>query len=517
MSSTYLLGIDNGTTTTKATLFDTEGNEIAVSSGKDVKVSHPKPAWAEENMDDIWQATAAAIRNCIETANVTPAEIAGVSLSGHGGGVYLIDGEGTPVRNAIIWLDGRANSYVEAWNQDQRGNELYDASGWALFAGIGPVTIFPWLMENEPESLKKAKYNLTSKGWVKYKLTGEINVDSTMASIGLVDYATGDYSQKVLELAGIDQYKDLLPPIIKPWEVAGHVTSEAAALTGLAEGTPVAGGAWDGASSTLGAGCIGVGEAASVVATAGVHVVVSEAPDLDEERNYSLMYHTVPNMYIKNSLSQLAAGNLDWFEKQFCSAQRAEAEKRGISVYDVINEIAAEVPVGAGGVMYLPFLQGERAPFVKMEARGEFFGLGDWHTPAHLLRAVYEGVALSTRDNYECMQKGKPLETTFLTGGGSHSPLWCQILADCTGNAMKVPAGKDSGSRGAAMNAGVAVGVFSDHADAVKNMVQIRDEYPADVENTKKYDQLYSLYSELIQQIWPMWEKRAELGVESWE
>lgn len=517
MGETYLLGIDNGTTTTKATLFDTQGAEVAVSSGRDVKVSHPEPAYAEEDMEEIWQASANAIRNCLEKANVDAAQIAGVSLSGHGGGVYLVDGDGVPVRNAIIWLDGRAKPYLDKWGPGGTTDAIYDESGWALFAGIGPVTIFPWLMEHEPESLKKAAYNLTSKDWVKYRLTGEFSVDTTMASIAHMDYKTQDYSEKVLELAGIHEYRHLFPPLVKAWEVAGKVTDEAAKATGLVEGTPVSGGAWDGTCSTLGAGCIGVGEAASVIATAGVHVVVSAEADLDPERNYSLMYHTVPDMYVKNSLSQLAAGNLDWFEREFCGEDRAEAEKRGVSVYDVINEAAETIPVGSGGVMYLPFLQGERAPFVKMEARGEFFGLGDWHTRAHLLRAVYEGVALSTRDNYECMQKGKPLQTTFLTGGGSHSPLWCQVLADCTGNTMRVPTGKDSGSRGAAMNAGVAVGVFSDHTEAVDSMVQIRAEYEPNPQVVEKYNQLYPLYKDLVQAVWPIWERRAELGIEAWE
>jgi sugar (pentulose or hexulose) kinase len=307
-----------------------------------------------------------------------------------------------------------------------------------------------------------------------------------------------------------------MPPLVPAWEVAGQVTKEAAEETGLKAGTPVACGAWDGVSSTLGAGCIGVGEAASVIGTAGVHVVVSAEPDLDPERNYSLMYHTVPARYVKNALTMLAAGNLNWFEKEFCLAERQEAEQRGGNVWDIVNEEVSDTPVGAGGVLYLPFLQGERAPFVKPEARGVFFGLGDWHKRGHLLRAIYEGVALSTRDNYECMQKGLPLETTFLTGGGSRSPIWCQILADCTGNAMKVPAGVELGAKGAAMNAGVAVGLFEDHAAAVKRMVKIEREYTPDSENSGRYDELYALYRELIEAVWPVWERSFQIGLATW-
>lgn len=516
MTEKYLLGIDNGTTVIKAALFDLEGQEVAVGRSEEVGISHTKPGWAEQSMDEIWQATAQAIRQCLDKAGIHPKAIAGISLSGHGGGVWLLDEHGRPVRDAIIWLDGRAKPYLDRWAADGRLAELYDECGWALFAGIGAVTIFPWLMEHEPESLERAQVNIWSKDWVKFRLTGELNTDQTMASIAHMNYQTGQYSERVLELSGIADYGHLFPPIVPSWEIAGEVTTQAAEETGLVPGTPVACGAWDGTSSTLGSGCIRTGEVASVIGTAGVHVAVSAKPDLDPERNYSLMYHTVPDRFIKNSLTMLAIGNLNWFEREFCLAEREEAERRGVSVYEVIDEEVASVPVGAGGVVYLPFLQGERAPFVKQEARGVFFGLGDWHKRAHLLRAIFEGVALSTRDSYECMQKGEPLETTYLTGGGSRSPVLRQILADCTGNVMKIPAGAELGAKGAAINAGVAVGIFRDHAEAVERMVRIEKEYVPDKENTEKYIQLYRFYKSLIKAVWSSWEKSWEMGIADW-
>ncbi len=516
MSEQYLLGIDNGTTVTKAALFDLQGRTVAVGSSKEVKVSHPEPGWAEQNMAELWQATATAIRACLAKATIDPAAIAGISFSGHGGGVWLLDETGQPVREAIIWLDGRAKSYLDQWAADGRADQLYDESGWSLFPGIGPCVIFPWLMEHEPESLERARVNLSSKDWVKYCLTGELSVDLTMASIAHMNYQTKDYSTRVMELSGIGRYRSLFPPLVAPWEIAGRVTAEAARQTGLVEGTPVAGGAWDGVSSALGAGSVEVGEAASVIGTAGVHVVVSDKPDLDPERVYSLMYHTVPDRYVKNALSMLAAGNLNWFEREFCLAEQQEAEKQGVSIYDVINQAVAEAPLGAGGVIYLPFLQGERAPFVLPEARGVFFGLGDWHKRAHLLRAIYEGVALSMRDNYLAMQKGAPLQTTYLTGGGSASPVWCQILADCTGNMMRVAAGAELGARGAAMNAGVAVGLFADHKAAVQQMVRIEREYKPDVDKKVRYDELYKLYRDLIKAVWPVWKQSGEIGIAHW-
>lgn len=516
MSNTYLLGIDNGTTTTKATLFDLEGTEIAVASSREVKTHHPEPAWAEQSMEDIWQATVMAIRSCLEKSAINPAQIAAISLSGHGGGVWLVDKEGSPVRPAIIWLDGRAKPVLDQWGEAGMLPHMYDLSGWNLFAGMGPVTIFPWLMKYEPESLEKAYVNLTSKDWVKACLTGTFSTDPSMASVALIDFRTMEYSEDLLKAAGINAYRHLLPPMVPAWQVAGKVTKKAAQETGLLEGTPVSSGAFDGACSTLGAGCYAVGEACSNIATAGVHAVLSAEPSLDHERVYSLMCHTVPGVFYKTSMTMVAAGNLDWFEREFCAAERAEAEKQGCSVYDVINEEIHSIPTGSGGVIYLPLLQGERAPFVKPEARGLFFGLGDWHTRAHLLRAVYEGVALSTRHNVEAMIKTGRLDTVFVSGGGSKSPVWCQIIADCLGSHVRVPAGADSGSRGAAINAGVAAGVYADHGEGVRRMVHISREQPPNPDHLEKYDKLYEIYIDLIQAVWRVWEKSAAFGIEHW-
>lgn len=517
MKKTYLLGIDNGTTTTKATLFDLDGNEVAVASSREVKTSHPEPGWAEQSMDEIWQATVMAVRTCLNKSNIDPGDIAGVSLSGHGGGVWLLDRAGKPVRPAIIWLDGRAKPYLDHWGEQGLLPKFYDLSGWSLFSGMGPVTIFPWLMEHEPESLAKASVNLTSKDWVKYCLTGELSTDPSMASVALLDFKTLEYSDELLNLAGIQAYKHLLPKLVPAWEIAGRVTKEAAELTGLKEGTPVSGGAFDGACSTLGAGCFDIGEACCNIATAGVHAVLSAEPNLDVERIYSLMCYTVPGIFYKTAMTMVAAGNLDWFEREFCAAERTEAQSRGVSVYDVINEEIASVPTGAGGVFYLPLLQGERAPFVKPEARGQFFGLGDWHTRAHLLRAVYEGVALSTRHSIDAMIKTGRLDTVFVSGGGSKSPVWCQIIADCLGSKVRVPDGADSGSRGAAINSGVATGVFANHGEGVRCMVKVKREYCPDESKMARYDKLYEIYTQLIQAAWPIWEMSARADIEHWQ
>lgn len=516
MPEKYLLGIDNGTTTTKATIFTLDGGEVASASSKEVKTNHPEPGWAEQSMEEIWQAMTSAIRTVIEKSGVDAAQIAGVSLSGHGGGVWLLDKDGKPVRDAIIWLDGRAKSYIDRWGEQGLLPKIYDICGWNLFAGIGPLTIFPWLLDNEPDSLKKASVNLTSKDWTKYCLTGEFSTDPSMASIGLLDFNDLQYSRPLMEMVGIQDYMHLFPKVVPAWEIAGYVTEEAARQTGLKAGTPVSSGAFDGCCSALGAGAFKPGDATCNIATAGVHSVLSAESSLDAERVYSQMCYCTPGTFYKTSMAQVAAGNLDWFEREFCAAEREEAKQQGKSVYDVINAEIDAVPVGSGGVIYLPFLQGERAPFVKPEARAVFFGVGDWHHRPNMLRAVYEGVAMSTRHNVDAMIKKGKLDNAILSGGGSKSAVWCQVIADCLGSQVRVPAGSDSGSRGAAINAGVATGIFKDYAEGVSRMVHVAREYKADPDRAARYDLLYETYKALIQAVMPVWEKSSGFGIEKW-
>jgi sugar (pentulose or hexulose) kinase len=517
MEEKFLLGIDNGTTTTKATIFTPDGDEVASASSKEVKTIHPEPGWAEQNMDEIWQAMVSAIRSVLDKSGIDAEKIAGVSLSGHGGGVWLLDKDGRPVRDAIIWLDGRAKSYIDQWGEEGLLPKIYDVCGWNLFAGIGPLTIFPWLKDHEPENLERAVVNLTSKDWTKYCLTGEWSTDPSMASVGLLDFTTLEYSRELMAMVGIEDQMHLFPKIVPAWQIAGYVTEKAAQETGLKAGTPVSSGAFDGCCSALGAGAFQPGDATCNIATAGVHSVLSVESSLDPERVYSQMCYCTPGTYYKTSMAQVAAGNLDWVEREFCASERQQAQEEGGSVYDVINAEIKGVPIGSGGVIYLPFLQGERAPFVKPEARAVFFGLGDWHTRANLLRAVYEGVAMSTRHNVDAMIKSGKLSNAILSGGGSKSEVWCQIIADCLGSKVRVPAGSDSGSRGAAINAGVATGVFKDYEEGVNRMVHVAREYSCDPGRSTQYDQIYAVYKQLIQAVLPIWEASSKAGIEQFQ
>jgi sugar (pentulose or hexulose) kinase len=321
--------------------------------------------------------------------------------------------------------------------------------------------------------------------------------------LGINNPETRTYSEEVIKLIGMEDYKHLLPPIIRSHEIAGYVTAEAAEATGLKKGTPVASGAWDCSSTALGVGGVNPGDAVSILGTAGIHQAVAGEPIANKA--YSLYLHAVPGTYLINSMAMMAASCLNWFERTFCQPEVQEAQENGISKYDIINEKVAQVPVGSNGVIFLPFLQGERAPFVRSDARGEFFGLGNWTTKDDMLRAVYEGVALATLDNYNAIEQGIKIGEVWLAGGGAKSKVWAQIVSDCTGKVMKIPYGTEFGCRGAAMNAAIAAGFFNNHAEAAEAMVKVNRVHEPNLENTARYQELYAIYKDLIKGLWEPW------------
>jgi sugar (pentulose or hexulose) kinase len=501
MSASYLIGIDAGTTVMKTVVFDLAGNEIA-KAAYPAEIIHAKPGWAEQDMNAVWNAVAASCKEAVCKAKIRPQDIKAVSISGQGAGTWLVDKKGTPTRYAVSWLDGRASDIIDDWKKDGTIDKLVDTCGVVYYSATCPSIIFRWFMENDRRALDDSGLVLWAKDWVRYCLTGELMTDES-DPWGMLDPATRRYSSAVAKLTGTEEFSRLLPPIRASHESAGTVTKAAAAVTGLAAGTPVAVGAWDCCSTALGQGCARPGDAFSIVGTAGIHMVVTGKPAIN--RASSLACHTVPGQYTVHSMAMTAANNLDWFEREFGLAERQEAEKKAVSKYDVINAAVAAAPLGANGAYFLPFLQGERAPFVEARARGEFAGLSDASTRGDLYRAVYEGVALATLHNYKAMELSCRFDTVRLGGGGAQSEVWAQIIADCTGRRLEVTTGSEFGARGAAINAAVCVGIYSDHQEAVRNMVKVKRVHEPDREKNKAYAEMFELYVRLIDSRRKLW------------
>lgn len=492
----------------KAIVFDLNGQEV-VSVSKKLSIETAKPGWAEQDMDSTWEAARETIGRSLKDSKLASHDIIAVGIAGQGDGCRLIDKHLRPVRKAILWLDGRAIEIVTRWEKEGINSSGFPITGSAIFAGT-PATIIKWLEENEPHLLKQAEYFLFAKDWVKLKLTGCIITDQSDASRAPIDIQKRVYSDELFKLLGLSPYQRLFPSIVSSMEVIGEVTSEASQETGLKKGTPVISGMIDVAATPIGLGVIESGQAFSVIGTTSFHAVVSNKLILDPP-GVGMTIAYCAGRFIRSMPSMAGTPNLDWFVREFCDSERIAAKERGKSIFELLEKKVREVPLGAEGVLYHPYINpgGERAPFVKPSAKAQFFGISLRHSRWHLLRSIYEGVALAMLDCFSNI----PIQISEIavSGGGARSDLWCQIFADATGKVIKTPQATEVGALGAAISAGVGVGVYSSVGDAVKKVVKLKREYYPNSENHQKYQQLYKLYQSLYQHLWDDWDLRVKM------
>lgn len=494
---TYLLGIDNGGTVSKAALFTAEGREVAVASRK-VQVLEPKPGWSERDMDGIWRATAAAVREVLSTSKVKPEAIACVAPTGHGNGLYLVDKAGRPVRNGIYSTDQRAQAYVERWlskGVDRKALSLTTQCLWAA----QPNAILSWLRDHEPAVMKRAAHVLMCKDFVRLRLTGEVHAEITdMSGTSLMNVVTGKYDEKVLQLFGLSDMRRLLPPLVKSAEICGQVTAKAAQETGLKAGTPVAGGMFDIDACALASGMVDEKLFSLVAGTWGCHTYVSRKPLIDKELFMTSCF-SIPGHYLMLEGSPTSASNLEWFVREWLGSAGAKSG----SPYDLCNKLVASVPPEEGGVIFLPFLYGSNAG---PNAKACLIGLQARHTKAHVMRAVYEGIVFGHYTHYQRLLKFRraPRSVRF-TGGAARSEVWVRTFADCFQVPMEIPAGTELGALGAAIAASVAVGIHSDYRTAVSAMAHVARCYEPDGRKKSLYARRYERYRRAVQSLDGFW------------
>lgn len=492
----------------KAIVFDLSGQEVACVS-KRLSIETIKPGWAEQDMDSTWEAVRETIARSLRESKLASSDIAAVGLAGQGDGCRLLDKHLRPVRKAILWLDGRAIEIVTRWEKEGINLSGFPISGSAIFAGT-PATIIKWLEENEPHLLKQAEHFLFAKDWIKLKLTGRIITDQSDASRAPIDIQKRVYSDEVFKLLGLSPYQRLFPSIVSSMEVIGEVTPEASQETGLRKGTPVISGMIDVAATPIGLGVIEAGQAFSVIGTTAFHAVITDKLIL-EPAGIGMTIAYLPGRFIRSMPSMAGTPNLDWFIREFCDSERKVAKEKGKSIFELLEKKVREVPLGAEGVLYHPYINpgGERAPFVKPSAKAQFFGISLRHSRWHLLRSIYEGVALAMLDCFTNI----PIQISeiVVSGGGARSDLWCQIFADATGKVIRTPQATELGALGVAISAGVGVGVYSSVGDAIKKVVKFKREYYPNSENHQKYQQLYKLYQSLYQHLWDDWDLRVKV------
>lgn len=496
----YLLGIDNGATVSKVVVFDLSGAVVG-SAARQAAVCYPRPGWAERPADELWRDTAAAIRAALEASGVRPGDIAAIGACGYGNGLYLLDQRGLPLRPGILSMDTRAADVIASWQARGVLDAVRPAIGQTPYAAQPPA-LLRWLKLHEPAAYARIGAVLLIKDFVTSRLTGVPASDfGDMSAAGLLNLRTRGYAPELLESFGIPEVAGALPPLHESSALVGRVVGAAARETGLRAGTPVAAGMFDACAGPLGAGAIELGQLCATVGTWGVNALVARAPAEARPGLFSACYTL--GRWLTIDASPSSAANLEWFVREFCAEERAEAQARGVSAYEVCGEkVAARAPA-ATSLVFHPFLYGSNT---QAAARAGFYGLAGWHTRADLLRALFEGVAYGHRAQLERLLAGAAPAFARMIGGGARSPVWAQMFADVLELPIEVPRGREIGARGAALSAGIGVGAYADAADAVARAVSIERRYTPDPAASARYRAGYAAYAELAQAMRQPWE-----------
>jgi L-xylulokinase len=497
----YLLGTDNGCTMAKAALFTLDGREVAVASRK-VELLAPRPGFCEMDMADTWSATVESIRQVLARSAVNPRDIAAVAPTGHGNGLYLVDGQGQPVHRAIASTDSRARAYTDRWRVDGIDKAVRPLTMQSVWPAQ-PNALLAWLRDHEPDVLARAAWVLMCKDYVRLRLTGEVRAELTdMSGTSLMNVGAGQYDDRVLRAFGIPEVRRMLPPLVRSHDLCGRISAQAARQTGLAEGTPVAGGCFDIDACGLASGMTDDTQLCMVAGTWGNNQYISRTPVVDEDVFMTSCY-SIPGYYLMLEGSATSASNLEWLVTQFLGAEAEEARQRGSSVYDRCNDLVEGTRPDDPGIVFLPFLFGSN---VNPDAKAALVGLNHWHTRGHVLRAIYEGVVFAHRRHVDRLLKFRPMPQRIrLTGGAARSAVWVRIFADCFGVPVEVPEGTELGALGAAIVGAVAVGLYPDFATAVRHMVRLARTQEPDASLKAVYDAKHQRYQQVIQSLDGVW------------
>ena len=497
MKQLYLLGIDIGTSACKAALFDRKGQVLAAANGE-YPVYYPEEGWAEQNPEEWWSAVCEAVRQVIRKAGIQPEEIAGVGIDGQSWSAIAIDKGGKVLTNTPIWMDTRAQSICDRLNEEIGEDEIFRIAGNSLQPSYTTAKIL-WYKENLPEVYCKIYKILQSNSYIAFKLTGQISQDLSQGyGLHCFDMRTGQWDEEMCRKMGIP--RDFLPEIVPSDRIIGTVTKKAAEESGLAEGTPVAAGGLDAACGTLGAGVIHSGETQEQGGQAGGMSICIEKYQADPR--LILGFHVIPGKWLLQGGTTGGGGVMRWFEREFADYERLMREQTGISSLDQLNEIAEKVKPGCDGLVFLPYMAGERSPIWNPYAKGVFYGLDFSKTKGHMVRACMEGVAFSLRHNLETAEEaGAKAEILRAMVGSANSLLLTQIKSDVTGKTMAVPASDTATTLGAALLAGVGTGFYKDYEEAVAETVKVTRKHQPDPEKKAVYDKNYETYLELYRSL----------------
>lgn len=502
----YLLAHDLGTSGNKATLFSEEG-KLVKSYVSSYGCHYFNGNWAEQNPEDWWKAVCDTTKLMLNEVDVK--DIAAVSFSGQMMGCVCVDKDANVLRPSIIWADQRAVKQADEISKRIAPLDFYKIVGHRNSASYS-LQKFMWVKENEPEVYEKTYKMLNCKDYIVLKLTGKFMTEYTDAGgTNILNINKMEWSDEILEAAQIS--KDKMPELKASTYVAGSVTKEAAAQCGLLEGTPVVMGGGDGCCSAVGAASVDVGNAFCCIGSSSWIMFTDTKPILDDDMQVFNWPSMVPGLISPCGTMQAAGVSYAWMRENICTKELADAEATGKSVYDLINDQIAQAEPGCNGLIYLPYMMGERSPRWNPNARGAFIGLKTEHQRKELLRSVMEGVTMNLNVIYKIFHETMDLKELLLIGGGAKSPVWMQMLADVLGvNVLKPNYIEEATSMGAAIAAGIGVGVFEDF-NAIHKFLKIEDTIVPNMEIHERYEQVMPVFNEAYFALLNVYESLAKL------
>lgn len=485
-----LLGIDVGTGGSRAVLIDENGRIVASATVEHEPFASPQTGWAEQHPGDWWRASAAAIREVIASDNVHAEEIAAVGLSGQMHGAVLLDQSDEVLRPALIWCDQRSAPQCEQLTETIGAAQLIKLTCNPALTGFTLPKLL-WVRDNEPQLWNEVRSVLLPKDYVRFMLTGDKATDVADASgTLLLNVAERKWSDEMLSATEISS--SMLPRVYESPEITGSISTAAAELTGLLAGTPVVAGAGDQAGGAVGIGIVEPGAVSATIGTSGVVFAATNSPALDPKGRVHTFCHAVPGRWHVMGVTQGAGLSMRWFRDQF-GAGSGDGDP-----YDRMTAEAASVSPGANGLLWAPYLMGERTPHLDPNARAALVGLTASHTRAHVIRAIMEGVAFSLRDSFEIFNEMHvPVETIRLGGGGARSALWRQIQADIYGRPVATVEAEEGAAYGVAMLAGVGAGVWSSVDAACGAVVRTRSKVEPHEPSKAVFERQYQAYRAL--------------------
>lgn len=491
----YILGVDLGTSGTKTVLFDKAGIKIA-SSTVEYELFTPKNGWAEQNPDDWLSATITTIRAVIAKSGVAATDIKGLGISGQMHGLVMVDKNGTVIRNAILWCDGRTGKECAEITTKIGKERLIEISANPALTGFTAGKVV-WVQKHEPDNYAKCHKMMLPKDYIRFKLTGNYGAEVSDASgTNLFDINTKQWSKEILDNLDIDI--NLLPEVKDSVDIAGNITKEIAKQTGLSTNTIVCYGAADNAAAAIGTGVVSTGKAFTTIGTSGVIFVHSDKPLIDKKGRIHTFCSAVPNKYTLMSCTLSAGMSLKWFRDNLCSDEINVAKNLEKDSYELINEGVANIPIGSDKLIFLPYLMGERSPILDEKARGVFFGLNTIHTKYHMLRALMEGVMFSQWQCLNVMRElGVKTNLMYACGGGAKSPIWRTMMADMYNIDVTTVKNEEGPALGVAILAAVACNMYENIEIACDTMVKIKEKISPITNNHLDYIKYYEIYTHL--------------------